>query len=239
MRAEKPARRGWFGLWRLEGTWKDKENTEQYSRRGAVEERKEKRPRGSITGKQAANQCGQNERFGDGQGEAGAGEEAGLSGPAWRWNPTIYKEDMVTKGVGKRRVWNGRRLLERRAGQVAETGQLELEQAQGFRQRRSWLPGGRAEMLTPKDSAEAEREQRARGWRKGGSDRDEMSGGMWRSPRRAKREKLGCGARNQSSATILITILSALNLQPDQSTLKTLFYRYTKTGKMLKFIVAF
>lgn len=67
-------------------------------------ERKEKRPRGSITGKQAANQCGQNERFGDGQGEAGAGEEAGLSGPAWRWNPTIYKEDMVTKGVGKRRV---------------------------------------------------------------------------------------------------------------------------------------
>lgn len=61
---------------------------------------------------------------------------------------------------------------------MAETGQLELEQAQGFRRRRSWLPGGRAEMLTPKDSAEAEREQRARGRRKGGSDRDEMIGGM-------------------------------------------------------------
>lgn len=61
---------------------------------------------------------------------------------------------------------------------MAETGQLELEQAQGFRRRRSWLPGGRAEMLTPKDSAEAEREQRARGRRKGGFDRDEMIGGM-------------------------------------------------------------
>lgn len=60
---------------------------------------------------------------------------------------------------------------------MAETGQLELEQAQDFRRRR-WLPGGRAEMLTPKDSAEAEREQRARGRRKGGSDRDEMIGGM-------------------------------------------------------------
>lgn len=74
------------------------------SRRGAVGEGKEKRPRGSIIGKQAANQCGQNERFRDGQGEAGAGEEAGLGAPAWRWNPTIYKEDMVTKQVGKRGV---------------------------------------------------------------------------------------------------------------------------------------
>lgn len=33
---------------------------------------------------------------------------------------------------------------------MAETGVLELEQAQDLRQRRRWLPRGRVDILTPK-----------------------------------------------------------------------------------------
>lgn len=39
------------------------------------------------------NQCGKNGKFRDGQRGVGVGEEAGLSGLAWRWNPTMHKEE--------------------------------------------------------------------------------------------------------------------------------------------------
>lgn len=79
---------------------RQREHGRDFQKRGSSSE--EKGPRGSITGTEPDDQCGQNGKFREGQRHAGVGGDTGLSGLAWRWNATMHKEEMVTKWVGKR-----------------------------------------------------------------------------------------------------------------------------------------
>lgn len=183
---------------------------------------KEKRPRGSIIGKQPDNQCSWNGQFMEmGRGKLWRGRSR-QTRPAYGWNPTIYQEDMVTKGVGKRWIWNGGRLPEWQS----EAGSWGMSQDEGRKRRSSQKEV--LEYWQLRSSVEGERWDRGpRAEEREASTETKWSHEFQEAKGGEKREKLGCSTRNQSSSAILIKIMNTLNPQPNQSTAKTLFYRQT------------